>query len=176
MPEEIKEELRRDFHRQKNVLNILTSPNKPFVEAANSPLKLPLFGLKFDSPSRKSGRGKVSPYKGRGRPRGRKRGRPSNRRILTTRIPSEDFYSESSNDAPTTKEESREEEKPQETPEPSLCGEVSLPNVKSLMKEWLRSCDSPEHQDTEIISDYMCHLVKQKQIEKLDLLLKFFYR
>ncbi|KAF2354219.1 BRCT domain [Trinorchestia longiramus] len=199
MPEDLQEELKRDYKRQKRVLNGLTSPQK-LLEL--SPSKHQVFDATPPkiSPRRQRGRqasvGLNSPQRppanNAGSParRGRRRGRPpkwDTRRADSSRplykanahalkeaqISSSDELEAGSSSVPCDTEPS--------TPMlscsvPSLCGESSLSSVRRLIKEWLQSCPVPDEEDCAILSEYFSDLAIAKQLEMMDCLIKLLYR
>lgn len=59
---------------------------------------------------------------------------------------------------------------------PQLCGAVELNEVKDFIREWVSSCPNPEEEDVDIIASYYSNLVIFRDLEKVDLLIKYFYR
>ncbi|XP_070561511.1 DNA repair protein REV1-like isoform X2 [Ptychodera flava] len=70
----------------------------------------------------------------------------------------------------------------QETTQPdpektvNLCGRVELKDVKLLLGEWIESCITPEDEDVEQFVQYLSDLVDDKNLEMVDLLLKYMRR
>ncbi|XP_013790615.2 DNA repair protein REV1-like isoform X2 [Limulus polyphemus] len=58
----------------------------------------------------------------------------------------------------------------------SICGQTQIEDVKSLMKEWIESTPEPEVKDMEVFGDYILDVVEERDLEKLDLLIKYFHR
>ncbi|XP_076319010.1 DNA repair protein REV1-like isoform X2 [Tachypleus tridentatus] len=58
----------------------------------------------------------------------------------------------------------------------SICGQTQIEDVKSLMKEWIESTPEPEVKDMEVFGDYLLDVVEERDLEKLDLLIKYFHR
>nr|XP_006819721.1 PREDICTED: DNA repair protein REV1-like [Saccoglossus kowalevskii] len=59
---------------------------------------------------------------------------------------------------------------------PNLCGRVDLSDVKTLVKEWIESCPAPELEDVGQFVQYINDLVDDKNLETVDLLLKYLKR
>ncbi|XP_064084428.1 DNA repair protein Rev1-like [Macrobrachium nipponense] len=59
---------------------------------------------------------------------------------------------------------------------PQLCGAVELTEVKDFIREWVSSCPNPDEEDVDIIASYYSNLVIFRDLEKVDLLIKYFYR
>ncbi|XP_076042778.1 rev1 DNA directed polymerase isoform X2 [Oratosquilla oratoria] len=60
--------------------------------------------------------------------------------------------------------------------EPNLCGVVKVNEVKSLIQEWVISCERPEEEDRAILAKYYTSLVLHHNLELLDVLIKFLHR
>ncbi|XP_077982808.1 DNA repair protein REV1-like [Glandiceps talaboti] len=58
----------------------------------------------------------------------------------------------------------------------NLCGRVEVRDVKALLKEWIQSCINPEKEDIQQFIQYMSELVEDKNLEMVDLLLKYLKR
>uniref|UniRef100_A0A6A7FQN7 DNA repair protein REV1 n=1 Tax=Hirondellea gigas TaxID=1518452 RepID=A0A6A7FQN7_9CRUS len=204
LPDDLKEEMKRDYQRQKNVLRILTSPQKTFPLSSpqkSSPSKLTTV-WPIHSPSKKS-----SPHKPAfnintvGNRRGRRKGRPpkSNVQRTTSRTTKQAGASCSRNDKAETAaaavgvssdngsvetgsqqntqgNDAGNKTRTDEEAMPSLCGEESLAAVKPLIREWVSSCSEPDEQDTTIIALYYASLAQHRHIEMLDILVKFLFR
>ncbi|KAK8742032.1 hypothetical protein OTU49_002068 [Cherax quadricarinatus] len=59
---------------------------------------------------------------------------------------------------------------------PNLCGVEEISEVKSLIREWVSSCSHPEAEDADILAHYYTSLISHHDLEKLDLLIKHLYR
>lgn len=57
-----------------------------------------------------------------------------------------------------------------------LCGAVVINEVRDLLKEWFESMEVPMEDDTEHLKDYLLAVIEEKDLEKVDLVLKYFYR
>ncbi|KAL4221825.1 deoxycytidyl transferase [Mactra antiquata] len=58
----------------------------------------------------------------------------------------------------------------------SLCGAVRLKDVKLLIREWISSTPYPQQEDEEVLITYLQKLVLDKNLEQVDLILKFMLR
>ncbi|KAK7475939.1 hypothetical protein BaRGS_00032828, partial [Batillaria attramentaria] len=58
----------------------------------------------------------------------------------------------------------------------NLCGAVSLTEVRTLLSEWLDSCPDPQAEDVEVLVTYLGELVMDKNLEQVDLVLRYLYR
>lgn len=58
----------------------------------------------------------------------------------------------------------------------NLCGAVEIAEVRSLIKEWICSTPEPQDEDEEVIIDYLEKLILDKNLEQVDLVLKYMYR
>ncbi|KAB7498160.1 DNA repair protein REV1 [Armadillidium nasatum] len=59
--------------------------------------------------------------------------------------------------------------------EPNLCGETKIDSIKTLIYQWIESCDNPADIDLNILSSFCISLIEAKDLEKLDLVLKFLF-
>ena len=69
-----------------------------------------------------------------------------------------------------------EESDSNEESPPSLCGAVSISEVRSLLKEWIHSVPEPQEEDLNQVKDYMTSLVLQRNLEQVFYLLRFLFR
>lgn len=53
---------------------------------------------------------------------------------------------------------------------------MQIGEVKALIREWVTSCPCPEDEDAEILSYYYTSLILHRELEKLDLLIKYLLR
>ncbi|KAH3821344.1 hypothetical protein DPMN_123107 [Dreissena polymorpha] len=58
----------------------------------------------------------------------------------------------------------------------NLCGAVSIHNVRILLREWISSTPAPQAEDEEVLISYLQDLVMDKNLEQVDLVLKFMAR
>ncbi|XP_029651504.1 DNA repair protein REV1-like isoform X1 [Octopus sinensis] len=58
----------------------------------------------------------------------------------------------------------------------SLCGAVTIEQVRSLLSEWLQPSRAPCPDDEQFVIKYLKDLIYSKNLEQLDLVLKFLYR
>ncbi|RUS72578.1 hypothetical protein EGW08_019664 [Elysia chlorotica] len=58
----------------------------------------------------------------------------------------------------------------------SLCGAVSLSDVRALVKEWLSSGSEPQDEDLTLITEYLTRLIEQRNLELVFPLLKLIHR
>ncbi|XP_064643309.1 DNA repair protein REV1-like isoform X2 [Lineus longissimus] len=133
--------------------------------AEKSPSKSP----KKKSPQKKS----PSPKKGSPKfkvPRGRAVSKRQAKRLDFTENDSED--QDVAEIRPTPIDKNKEVVKE----EVNLCGAVRLSEVKVIVKEWIQSCEDPEFEDIERFNHYLQNLAKDKNLERVDLLLKFLKR
>ncbi|XP_013397890.1 DNA repair protein REV1 [Lingula anatina] len=64
----------------------------------------------------------------------------------------------------------------QDKPAVNLCGAVTWCEVKTLLMEWVQSMTAPVEEDLDIIVQYVSELVEDKNLEMVDLTLKFLRR
>ncbi|XP_067140610.1 DNA repair protein REV1 isoform X2 [Centruroides vittatus] len=62
------------------------------------------------------------------------------------------------------------------TRKPNLCGATSLDDVKQLLSEWVEFSPVPRDDDVTIFSQYMVDVAKEKNLEKLDRIIKYLHR
>lgn len=58
----------------------------------------------------------------------------------------------------------------------NLCGAVTIAEVRSLLKEWIQSSPEPEENDEEVVTSYLQDLIMDKNLEQVDLVIKFLKR
>lgn len=58
----------------------------------------------------------------------------------------------------------------------NLCGAVTISEIRELLREWLTTCSDPTVDDELFVIDYLKALVQDKNLEQVDLVLKFLYR
>ncbi|OWF54110.1 DNA repair protein REV1-like isoform X2 [Mizuhopecten yessoensis] len=58
----------------------------------------------------------------------------------------------------------------------NLCGAVTITEVRTLLREWLRLSPVPEDEDEEVMLTYLQDLVVDRNLEQVDLVIKFLNR
>lgn len=58
----------------------------------------------------------------------------------------------------------------------NLCGAVELKDVRLLLAEWITSTTDPQVDDEQIMMRYLEDLILDKNLEQVDLVLKFMFR
>ncbi|XP_052102079.1 DNA repair protein REV1-like isoform X1 [Mytilus californianus] len=58
----------------------------------------------------------------------------------------------------------------------NLCGAVTITEVRTLLKEWIQTSNDPEKDDEEIMTSYLTNLVLDRNLEQVDLVVKFLNR
>lgn len=58
----------------------------------------------------------------------------------------------------------------------NLCGAVDIGEVRVLLQEWIDSTPCPETEDEVVLVNYLTELVLDKNLEQVDLVLKFLSR
>ncbi|KAK3761289.1 hypothetical protein RRG08_014300 [Elysia crispata] len=58
----------------------------------------------------------------------------------------------------------------------SLCGAVTLLDVRMLIKEWLSSGPEPQSEDLTLVTEYLTRLLEQRKLDLVFSLLKLIYR
>ncbi|XP_060082771.1 DNA repair protein REV1-like [Ylistrum balloti] len=58
----------------------------------------------------------------------------------------------------------------------NLCGAVTITEVRTLLREWLSSAQVPEQEDEEVMLTYLQDLVLDKNLEQVDLVIRFLNR
>lgn len=53
---------------------------------------------------------------------------------------------------------------------------VTIAEVRSLLKEWIQSSPEPEEDDEEVVTSYLQNLIMDKNLEQVDLVIKFLKR
>ncbi|XP_058523504.1 DNA repair protein REV1 isoform X3 [Ochotona princeps] len=61
-------------------------------------------------------------------------------------------------------------------PAPNLAGAVELSDVKNLLKEWITTISDPMEEDILQVVKYCTDLIEEKDLEKLDLVIKYMKR
>ncbi|XP_064611055.1 DNA repair protein REV1-like [Liolophura sinensis] len=191
LPPDLRKEIQQAYAVQEKQNTARNSPSKmsswaSVMSAAKSPSKSP--NKKGKSPNRnkrKSPQFKVP----QGKPGRRKK--QSSKKLDFTRSVEEKIplYSDSeevqivealSNAKPETSEVSVTETQvtleSREATHVNLCGRVALADVKDLLRQWIQSCQAPEDEDVRVIVQYLGELVLDKNLEHVDLLLKFLRR
>ncbi|NXR15921.1 REV1 protein, partial [Semnornis frantzii] len=59
---------------------------------------------------------------------------------------------------------------------PNLAGAVEFSDVKSLLKEWITTISDPMEEDILQVVKYCTDLIEEKDLEKLDLVVKYMKR
>eukprot|EP00106_Octopus_bimaculoides_P014422 XP_014781864.1 PREDICTED: DNA repair protein REV1-like [Octopus bimaculoides] len=78
--------------------------------------------------------------------------------------------------AKTEKELKEGKEREKQCQAASLCGAVTIEQVRSLLSEWLQPSRVPCPDDEQFVIKYLKDLIYSKNLEQLDLVLKFLYR
>lgn len=115
---------------------------------------------------------KKSPTKVKGAARGRKK-------KVTVTSPQKTLknHFEKSSSSRDDKNSSRgQPDSTQQSHKANLCGAVVINEVRDLLKEWFESMEAPMEDDTEHLKDYLLAVIEEKDLEKVDLVLKHFYR
>lgn len=58
----------------------------------------------------------------------------------------------------------------------NLCGAVTIKEVRLLLREWLESTPCPQEEDETVLVNYLNDLIVDKNLEQVDLVLKFLAR
>ena len=58
----------------------------------------------------------------------------------------------------------------------NLCGAVGIKEVRQLMKEWMESTPCPQSEDELVLMNYLNELKLDKDLEQVDLVLKYMVR
>lgn len=61
-------------------------------------------------------------------------------------------------------------------PAPNLAGAVEFSDVKTLLKEWITTISDPMEEDILQVVKYCTDLIEEKDLEKLDLVIKYMKR
>ncbi|XP_068226891.1 DNA repair protein Rev1-like isoform X1 [Palaemon carinicauda] len=206
LPAEMREELRMDFeHRKRLALGPTSSHSLSGIfqsgVKSNSRGHTGANDLRKMVLEKSNGRSlptqQVTTGKKRGRPpksaNNRNKKSPVKSKVKTPLVPSkelstgvtyvEDNSSQESVDSSLYTSVSSQKNKDdktsvQETNEeiPQLCGAVELTEVKNFIREWVSSCPNPDEEDVDIIASYYSNLIIYRDLEKVDLLIKYLYR
>lgn len=204
LPESVQAELRQAYARQGSRVATVGTSQTGRVQAlqlkqAQSPVKSP----NKRSPGKGSPHFKVP--RGRPSQRGQKKGvtkktlfkdqvqtvhqsdsaRIEDKRVAVSHIDIDarnQFHSASTENHAITYDEktiARSSEQIQETETSSgvnLCGAVKLDDVRLLLSEWITSTSDPQQDDEEVVQKYLHDLIQDKNLELVDLVLKFMLR
>ncbi|XP_069034986.1 DNA repair protein REV1 isoform X2 [Lepisosteus oculatus] len=66
--------------------------------------------------------------------------------------------------------------KPVARPQPSLAGAIELPDIKVLLRQWVTTISDPMEEDILQVVKYCTDLIEDKDLEKLDLVIKYMKR
>ncbi|XP_047478383.1 DNA repair protein REV1-like [Penaeus chinensis] len=151
--------------------NLLQGPNNKLLSKIDDDFQAP---LPLKKPKGKSG-------KNRNKKSSPKKVKPLESALAVKNIQvHEENGSNGIQDAGKEKSEHMQQEEGQMVQEkeevPHLCGVEEIGEVKALIREWVTSCPRPEDEDAEILSYYYTNLIVHRELEKLDLLIKYLLR
>ncbi|XP_062312560.1 DNA repair protein REV1 [Osmerus eperlanus] len=177
LPKELQEELRSAYSRRENA-----SPQGIVVEQRN-----PLLQLKQSGPAGSVGRVKRRyKRKNAGSPAKKghsplKRPRPESSPVTALPLRSRDLPNgHKTENAPSTSslKEAVQEPLSKFTPRPSpaLAGACDFTDIRTLLREWVTSISEPMEEDILQVVKYCTDLIDDKDLEKLDLVIKYMKR
>nr|XP_020661263.1 DNA repair protein REV1 isoform X1 [Pogona vitticeps]XP_020661264.1 DNA repair protein REV1 isoform X1 [Pogona vitticeps]XP_020661265.1 DNA repair protein REV1 isoform X1 [Pogona vitticeps]XP_020661266.1 DNA repair protein REV1 isoform X1 [Pogona vitticeps] len=190
LPAELQAELRQAYdQRQKHTENV-------FQYASATVSKNPLLNLKPFTKSKKKSRGKnqVSPVKKHHSPLKNKLfGSPSKNTIASAESPQklmDDYLKQEGKTTDNSQVELMQATIDTSSPSvsqpllsaitrpqaPNLAGAVEFSDVKALLREWITTISDPMEEDILQVVKYCTDLIEEKDLEKLDLVIKYMKR
>lgn len=58
----------------------------------------------------------------------------------------------------------------------SLSGATTLPEIRALLIEWFSSTEEPENEDRDAVSNFLVSLVNNKELHRVEPIIKFLQR
>ncbi|XP_062982340.1 DNA repair protein REV1 isoform X2 [Elgaria multicarinata webbii] len=190
LPSELQEELRQAYdQRQKHIEMI-------FQQTSTTVTKNPLLSLKPVSKNKKKNRKKnqVSPVKKNHSPlKSKLFGSPAKSMVISVGSPQklmDDFLKQEGGTTDSAQVELVQTTANTSSPSisqpllsattrpraPNLAGAVEFNDVKALLKEWITTISDPMEEDILQVVKYCTDLIEEKDLEKLDLVIKYMKR
>uniref|UniRef100_A0A1A8E4X0 DNA repair protein REV1 n=1 Tax=Nothobranchius kadleci TaxID=1051664 RepID=A0A1A8E4X0_NOTKA len=175
LPKELQEELKSAYHRAANL--------PPQVNAAAVEQKNPLLQLKQPGAGAGVGPAKrrykrknvVSPVKKGTSPVKRQQGTHSPTKTASRPVRSQELMNvpKTENEPSTSKQDiPAPVTDPVPRPVPALAGACELTDIKTLLREWVTTTTDPKEEDILHVVKYCTDLVEDKDLERLDLVIK----